>query len=198
MLRFNGETGAYIADFVPSGYGGLDGPGSILFRPDGVVLVSSYWNDSIKQYSWPTGEFLGNLNLYGVPLSKPGPVVRASDGAYLIGSTGNNSVIEWTETDARVLIASGSGGLNRPTGICETPAGDLLVVGRNSRNVLRFDRVTGAFRGVFVATGYGGLVGELDDVILLPRPCRGDFNRDGTLNTLDVMMFLNAWTAGCP
>ncbi|MFG0260752.1 MAG: GC-type dockerin domain-anchored protein [Phycisphaerales bacterium JB041] len=28
------------------------------------------------------------------------------------------------------------------------------------------------------------------------EPCVGDFNGDGTVNTLDVLAFLNAWTAG--
>jgi hypothetical protein len=28
------------------------------------------------------------------------------------------------------------------------------------------------------------------------EPCSGDFNRDGSVNTLDVLAFLNAWTAG--
>ncbi|HZW08953.1 MAG TPA: GC-type dockerin domain-anchored protein, partial [Phycisphaerales bacterium] len=25
----------------------------------------------------------------------------------------------------------------------------------------------------------------------------GDFNRDGNINTLDVLAFLNSWTSGC-
>ena len=29
-----------------------------------------------------------------------------------------------------------------------------------------------------------------------PRPCLGDFNQDGTVNTLDVLAFLNAWSNG--
>jgi hypothetical protein len=28
------------------------------------------------------------------------------------------------------------------------------------------------------------------------EPCIGDFNNDGTVNTLDVLAFLNAWAAG--
>ena len=28
------------------------------------------------------------------------------------------------------------------------------------------------------------------------KPCVGDFNGDGTVNTLDVISFLNAWAAG--
>ena len=31
-----------------------------------------------------------------------------------------------------------------------------------------------------------------------PKPCQGDFNQDGSANTLDVLAFLNAWTAQNP
>lgn len=32
----------------------------------------------------------------------------------------------------------------------------------------------------------------------LGEPCIGDFNHDGTVNTLDVLAFLNAWADGDP
>ena len=35
-------------------------------------------------------------------------------------------------------------------------------------------------------------------VVFLGDRCPGDFNEDGVVNTLDVLSFLNAWTAGCP
>jgi len=34
--------------------------------------------------------------------------------------------------------------------------------------------------------------------VLEPPPCLADFNRDGAVNTLDVLAFLNAWTADDP
>ena len=43
--------------------------------------------------------------------------------------------------------------------------------------------------GGFSLSG-GFWAGEVGD------PCIGDFNGDGTVNTLDVLAFLNAWTAG--
>lgn len=196
ILRFDPVTHAYLEDFVPSGYGGLNGPGSIEFLDQDTMLVTSYYTHSVKQYSLSTGQFLGDLYLYGVPLSLPGPMVHSSDDTFLIGSTGNDSVIEWSETGARVLIASGTGGLDRPTGLCETPDGGLLVVGRTSRAVFLFVRETGVLREVFVPPGYGGLA-DPSEVILLPKPCPGDFNRDGSVNTHDVLGFLNAWVAGC-
>ncbi|MCC7387881.1 MAG: hypothetical protein IT431_03845 [Phycisphaerales bacterium] len=49
-------------------------------------------------------------------------------------------------------------------------------------------RMTG---GAFSLTGgfWAAEVGE---------PCIGDFNNDGSANTLDVIAFLNAWAAGDP
>lgn len=43
--------------------------------------------------------------------------------------------------------------------------------------------------GTFTLTG-GFWAGNLAD------PCVGDFNNDGSANTLDVLAFLNAWAAG--
>lgn len=55
-----------------------------------------------------------------------------------------------------VLLTEGAGGLDQPTAIAIDPAGDLLVA-ETKRGVLRFDAVTGAFRGVAVPAGRGGL-----------------------------------------
>jgi len=39
----------------------------------------------------------------------------------------------------------------------------------------------------------GGFWPGMDD-----EPCVGDYNHDGSVNTLDVLAFLNAWAAGDP
>ena len=41
VMRFNGATGAYIADFVASGSGGLDEPRYLLFTPTAVPEPST-------------------------------------------------------------------------------------------------------------------------------------------------------------
>ena len=33
-------------------------------------------------------------------------------------------------------------------------------------------------------------------IVPISTSCLGDFNNDGTVNTLDVLAFLNAWAAG--
>jgi len=51
-----------------------------------------------------------------------------------------------------------------------------------------------------VIVGYGhNPAGEIEAWrVELPEPCPADFNEDGTVNTIDVLKFLNAWNAGCP
>ncbi len=39
---------------------------------------------------------------------------------------------------------------------------------------------------------------SVTSVVSLGDRCPGDFNQDDVVNTLDVLAFLNAWTAGCP
>ena len=38
----------------------------------------------------------------------------------------------------------------------------------------------------------------IDWLLRHPKPCAADFNRDGTVDTQDVLAFLNAWTTGQP
>lgn len=55
------------------------------------------------------------------------------------------------------FINSQPSGLIAPTGIAVGPSGDLFVAGRDSNNVLRYDRATGEFLSEFVTAGSGGL-----------------------------------------
>jgi outer membrane protein assembly factor BamB len=52
---------------------------------------------------------------------------------------------------------AGNGGLNLATGMAFGPDGNLYVGSLNTNQVLRYNAVTGAFMGVFVAAGSGGL-----------------------------------------
>jgi len=42
------------------------------------------------------------------------------------------------------------------------------------------------------------LAGGFWPVAMVAPPCVADFNNDGTVNTIDMLAFLNAWTAGDP
>ena len=50
VLRYNGQTGAFIDEFVVSGSGGLSDPEALVFGPDENLYVSSRNTDSVFRY----------------------------------------------------------------------------------------------------------------------------------------------------
>src|SRR5262249_58049319 len=69
-----------------------------------------------------------------------------------------------------------SGGLSRTAGMVFGPSGDFYVGSENTNEVLRYDGITGAFKGVFVTAGSGGLA----------RPAGIIFGGDGNLYVASV------------
>jgi hypothetical protein len=65
--------------------------------------------------------------------------------------------------------------------------GDVLV-SDTSGVIKRFDAQTGALKATYDA-------GFRVNAMIVVTPCLADFNGDGSLNTLDVLLFLNAWSA---
>ena len=61
VQRYNGQTGAYIDDFVTAGSGGLNGPMSLAFGPDGALYVTSLRNNSVFRYNGTTGAYLSTF-----------------------------------------------------------------------------------------------------------------------------------------
>ncbi len=60
VLRYNARTGAFIDDFVYSGNGGMDGPTSVAFHPDGSLVVASSVTNSVLKFDTagtPTFDF---------------------------------------------------------------------------------------------------------------------------------------------
>lgn len=49
-----------------------------------------------------------------------------------------------------------------------------------------------------VVTNAFGSANSASAVLGVRAGCPGDFNDDGTVNTIDVLDFLNAWVSGCP
>ncbi len=56
VLRYDGTTGAFI-DIFASG-GGLDGPRSLVFGPDGSLYVASFLTNQVLRYDGTTGAFI--------------------------------------------------------------------------------------------------------------------------------------------
>ena len=59
ILRFDGNTGASLGTFVPTGSAGLRMPSALAFAPDGSLLVASAGSGDVLPYDGTTGSFLG-------------------------------------------------------------------------------------------------------------------------------------------
>ena len=66
VVRYDIDTSAYVDDFVPTGYGGLEYSRSLAFR-DGVLFVTSGYDDSIRRYT------VGSSAVFAVELALPVP-----------------------------------------------------------------------------------------------------------------------------
>ncbi|MDX2270534.1 MAG: NHL repeat-containing protein [Cyanobacteriota bacterium] len=76
VLRFDGETGAFIDTFVGDDpttavdeTGGLIRPYGMAFGPDGLLYVSSFLSDEILRYDSLTGQF---IDVFAVGNQQPG------------------------------------------------------------------------------------------------------------------------------
>jgi sugar lactone lactonase YvrE len=157
IRRYDGNSGAYINDFIPSGGGGLDRPRGIAFGPDGTFWVSSVNTNEVLHYSG-TGTFLGASS--NAALVFPYGLTIGPDGNVYVCSHLTHTVVRFDgSTGAFMGIFASGGPMNRPTDLTfqPGPTGDLLVSSAWSHTVLRYNRTTGTYVGPFVAAGSGGL-----------------------------------------
>jgi hypothetical protein len=138
VARFNGVTGAFIDDFVPLGSGGLYSPFSMVFGPNGKkdgkldLYVACAFKNNVLRYDGTTGAFKGVF----IPT-----LTSASDLGFPGGMTFG--------PDGNLYISVQSSPYFSTDNI--SPAGNVLrYAGPSSSN-------PGAFLGVFIAGGSGGL-----------------------------------------
>ncbi|MGA3023791.1 MAG: choice-of-anchor D domain-containing protein [Bryobacteraceae bacterium] len=170
VKRFNGTTGAYIDDFVPSGSGGLDYAQGLVFGPDGNLYVADNSASAILRYDGTTGAFIGVF----------APANGGDPTSLTFGPDGNLYVSMWnahqveryngaTGADMGAFVPTGSGDLDWDYAIAFGPDGNLYETERYSHSVKSFDGNTGAYIGDFVSSGSGGL-GEALWILWAPGP----------------------------
>jgi streptogramin lyase len=152
VVRYDGTTGAFINDFVPSGRGGLSHPDRVEFGPDGKLYVSDRFAATIRRYNGTTGAFIDNFASDGRLGGFTGFTFGPDGNIYAGEYNGNFDVLRFNgQTGALMGIFShGAGGLVSISGITFGPDGNLYVAGLNSDNVIRYNGTTGAFMDVFV------------------------------------------------
>jgi hypothetical protein len=174
VLRYGAQTGRFIEAFVPSGIGGLDGPGAATIGPGGDLFVGAFLS-GVHRYNSITGDFIERFTASSSGASlEPTDlgVFGGADELFVTDFLGENflppgSVLRFDEgTNAFVeFIPPGSGGLASPNSLASTFTENLAPNNRQALyvtsvgpdEVLRYDLKTGAFIDTFVSAGSGGL-----------------------------------------
>ena len=202
VQQYNGQTGAYIKDFVGTGSGGLNGATNLVFGPDGALYVTSLRNNSVFKYNGTTGAFISQFvatNSGG--LAAPVGMAFGPDGNLYVTSyfsPGASTVLRYNgQTGAFMnvfitVLDSIRAGLRALEGITFGPDGRLYVINQDgpASSVVRFDARSGAFVDKFV-TG----VGFPQTLLFTPRAAV--CGTQGNVLDLDGDGLLDCWeTAG--
>lgn len=155
VLRYDGETGAYLGPFVPAGSGNLDGPDAgMTFGPDGNLYVPSFNSHHVLRYDGTSGAFLDRFVSGGTGgLRNPRMLLFRPNGDLWVSSWGSNRVLAFGADGefVRELVT-----MTRPTGFALSPYdGDLYVTSDQSNRVNRYDVATGNRIEIFLGSGTG-------------------------------------------
>jgi RHS repeat-associated protein len=172
LSRFDFATGTFVDRFIPLGSNGLENPVSVLFAPDGTLLISSRGdvsNESILQckilrFDGRTGAFLSVFSDVGREWNDRAlDMAIGPDGFLYVGLQFTSRVIKFDlQTGVgKVFIPSGSGGADSVVGLGFGPDNNLYLVSRWTFNVLKYDGKTGQPLGIFIPQGLGGMSNPL-------------------------------------
>ena len=150
MLRYDGDTGSFLGQFVPP-----------VLKAFNVPLTCSCTTTSftsargpamfIAMISIPEHSSTSLLKQAAGGLDDPAGTAFGPDGNFYVADlapSGTKGVLRFDGTTGDFLgefIPRGSGGLIRPLGIRFGPDGNLYVVNPEGDNVLRYNGTTGAF-----------------------------------------------------
>lgn len=87
-------NGNFLEVFIPSNSGGLSNPQDLVFHPDGTVLISGFFNNTILRYDLETGDYLGPFS-NGYPIQGATRMELRDDLIYVLQWNSNYQVIRF-------------------------------------------------------------------------------------------------------
>lgn len=186
VKRFNGETGAYIDDFIAAGSGGLNTTQDLVMTNDGNILVSGRGNTKVLLYNGKTGDLIMPFTR-GYVLDNPTKIAFGPDGNLYVSQWGSaqSSIARFDENGS--FIDEFTPDLIQPLGHLWDSESNLYVACYGSKDVRKFDP-DGNFLGVFCEAGH------------LQGPTNMWFDENGSLYIIDwplgSVFEFNATTGG--
>jgi len=159
ILRFDGQTGAYLGVFVSQGLGNLNGPDAgTKWGADGLLYVPSFWNDRVLRYD-STGAFVDEfVSFREGGLRQPRDLVQ-HDGDWYVASSLSNRILRYDSLGNFVGVFATT---PQPYGLAFNSHDDnLYVVSPLTNNVRSFSGTTGGFLKVLVPPDAGGIDGAV-------------------------------------
>lgn len=142
VKRFNGQTGAYIDDFVTTtDNGGLNACRAIAFGPAGDLYVNSGTTDQVLRYDGSTGAFAG-VFASGHGMSGPVGLTFGPDGTCYVGAALSNAAYVFTSTGSFVRSRSFGTSNSNATGVLLHPDGNLLVAFSVTNRIAKWNLTT--------------------------------------------------------
>jgi sugar lactone lactonase YvrE len=145
--------GIFIKDFVTSAKsGGLRGPDTLAFGPDGNLYVSSFWTNEIKRYNGSTGAFLGNFVDANSGLESPSDIAFGPDGNLYVSSYLTGVIKRYDGANGSPM-GDFITGLSNPMFMAFGPIDHNLYIGSDYSGIVkRYNGSTGEFLGNFTDT----------------------------------------------
>jgi len=136
VKRYDGETGAFLGDFIAPGAGGLSLTQEVRIGPDGHVFVTGRGNQAVLRFDRRTGAFLGPVTS-GYSLDQP-TKMTIGDGRIYVSQWGQvRSSVATFDATTGAFLAEATPNLGQPMQHLAEP-GALLVANFGAGNVLRF------------------------------------------------------------
>ncbi|MCP4589199.1 MAG: hypothetical protein GY842_00505, partial [bacterium] len=128
VRRYDAASGAYVADFIPSGSSPMTSPSSLAYGPSGNLFVGNA--DAVYEYNGTTGVYVGLFVASGSGgLNDAYGMVFKEGGILLVSSYGSDELLEYDgDTGAFLRV------FNDPSVYIEEPWG--VGVGRDGRVML--------------------------------------------------------------
>lgn len=166
VMRFDGDTGAFLGNFVAPGSGGLGDPQGIEFGPDGNLYVSSNLSNNVLRYDGVTGAFI-DIFATTAGMNFPAEINFRNGFLYVSDFSGGASGrVSRFDANTGAFVDHFITGASFADGSAWDANGDVYISNFGTNSIRKYNGDTGALIGDFVAPNSGGLFGPLDNLFL--------------------------------